>query len=421
MSEDWKTQLQSENPRDRVEAIKAIANSGDRANLPYLKGIVENDPDPRLRDYARKAARHLFTSTEETGIEQVPPQQRREPVQERELRPPEKVAASPPPPRAVPPAERSSAETKIQRALSLHMNGNTQKALKAFTKGLDLDPNIANETFTRSVASELTGLDPDEAIAKLMDSEERKVLLNPPKDPTKESAQASETGVSSETAQPVKPREGLVQTWLSFFSMSESFLAEEADHANTEDTLLSVMVFTIAAVLLFMITGTVQFRQITTILNEQLAQAGENLPLMDFNFGVIFLFMLVGTVIVTPLSFFIGSGIQFLGARLFGGSGDFKSHLYLLAVIQVPITILGGLISIISLIPFIGVVAGLAGFGLSIFTLIITVRVIKAVHNLSTGRAVAGMILPPIILVFLIGCLMTIFGSALISMLADLG
>ena len=421
MSEDWKSLLQSEDPRDRVKAVKAIANSGDRANLPYLKGIVENDPDPRLRDYARKAARHLFTSTEKTEVEQVPPQKRKKPVQEREPQSPEKGAAAPPPLETVPPAERSSAETKIQRALSLHMNGNTQKALKAFAKGLDLDPNIANETFTRSVASELTGLDPDEAIAKLRDPEERKVLLNPPKETAKKSTQARGIGVSSETAQPGKPREGLVQTWLSFFSMSESYLAEEADHANTEDTLLSVMVFTIAAVVSFMITGTVQFRQVFTLLNEQMAQAGESLPLMDFNFGVIFLIMLVSTVIITPLSFFIGSGLQFLGGRLFGGSGDFKSHLYLLAVIQVPVTILGGVISIISLIPFIGILAGLAGLGLSIFTLIIAVRIIKAVHNLSTGRAVAGMILPPIILVILVGCLMTIFGSALAGMLTEIG
>jgi hypothetical protein len=153
----------------------------------------------------------------------------------------------------------------------------------------------------------------------------------------------------------------------------------------------------------------------------EMAEMGESMPPLDFNFGVIFFGLLIGTLIVTPISFFIGAGVQFLGARIFGGSGDFKSHLYLLAVIQVPVTILGGVTSIIALVPFIAFVASLAGFALSIFTLIVTVRAIKAVHSLPTGRAIAGMILFPIILVVVIGCLLIIFGSALAGIVGGMG
>ena len=62
MSQDWKEQLNSADPKERAEAIKKIALSGDQDNLQYLKEIVENDPDPRVQDYARKAARHLYGS-----------------------------------------------------------------------------------------------------------------------------------------------------------------------------------------------------------------------------------------------------------------------------------------------------------------------------------------------------------------------
>lgn len=413
MAKDWKILLQSDDPRDRVEAIKAIANSGDRANLPYLKEIVENELDPRLQDYARKAARHLFSTTEDPGPEQAPPQVEKQTEREKKTR--DRGAQADPPEPKVPPAERTAAETKIQRALSLHMRGDTQKALKAFSQGLDLDPNLANETFTRSVASELTGLHPDQALDILMDPEERKGLLTPEKKKTAGQVQKTEPAQPKE---PPKPKGGILQTWLSFFGMTEEFLADEADHANTEDTLLSILVFTIAAVLVFMITGFVQFQRIISELNQVMAQMGEQMPPMDFNFGVIFLFMLIGTLIMTPLSFLIGSGLQYLGAKLFGGSGDFKTHLYLLALIQVPITVLGGVVSFLSFIQLIGFIAGLAGFGLSIFGLVITVRAIKVVHNLPTGRAVAGMIIPPIILVALGSCLVMIFGSALLSMLA---
>jgi hypothetical protein len=169
-----------------------------------------------------------------------------------------------------------------------------------------------------------------------------------------------------------------------------------------------------------MITGFVQFQQFITIFNQQMAQMGEQAAPFDFNFGVIFLVMLVATLIMTPISFFIGAGLQFLGVKLFGGSGEFKTHLYLLALIQVPITILGGVISFLSFIPLIVYIAGLAGFGLSIFGLIVTVRAIKVVHNLPTGRAVAGMIIPPIILAVLGGCLVMIFGSALLGAVTGL-
>lgn len=418
MAEDWKRQLQNEDPRVRAEAIKALAHSGDRANLPYLKDIVENDPDPRLVDYARKAARHLFTSTEESASESAPGLPEKKPVREEKSRATEPQEASAG--RDLPPAERTAAETKIQRALSLHMRGDTTKALKAFAQGLDLDPNLANETFTRSVASELTGLHPDQALEILMDPEDRKALLTPPKKKDTSPAERSSPDQAVEPSRPVKPREGLVQTWLSFFSMTEGLLADEADQANTEDTLLSILVFTIAAVVVFVVNGFFQFQRIITLLNQQMALMGEELPPLDFNFGMLFLGMLVITLIMTPLSFLIGAGLQYLGVKLFGGSGDFKSHLYLLALIQVPLTVLGGVLTFLGMVPVIGFVAGLAGFGLAIYGLVVNVRAIKAVHNLPTGRAVAGMIIPPIILAALAGCLLMIFGSALLGLLAGL-
>jgi hypothetical protein len=413
---DWKAQLQSEDPRVRVEAIKAIANSGNRANIPYLKEVVENDIDPRVQDYARKAARHLFTSTEGPIPDSPPPQE--EPVTKSE------EAPQPPEPEAsiraasIPPSERTSAETKIQRALSLHMRGDTQKALKAFVQGLDLDPNLSNETFTRSVASELTGLSSDQALDILMDPETRKELLA-----KKKTADAAKKAKAEESVQPDKhrkPRGGIVQTWLSFFFMNEGFLADEAEKANTEDTFLSMLVFTIAAVVITMITGFIQFQRIIVLLPQLMAEMGESMPPLDINFGVIFIVMLLGTLIMTPLSFIITSGLQFLGVKIFGGSGDFRTHLYLLALIHVPFTILSGVISLLGLILEMWFVIGLIGLGLSIFTLIIYVRAAKAVHNVSTGRAVGGVLILPIILIAVGGCLMMVFGSALIGALAGL-
>ena len=94
--------------------------------------------------------------------------------------------------------------------------------------------------------------------------------------------------------------------------------------------------------------------------------------------SVLFFVILIGTVILTPISFYASVGLQFLGGRIFGGSGTFKTHAYLMGLVIVPTTILSGVVTLLSLIPVVGIIAGLAGFGLSIYTIMLTVRLIKA-------------------------------------------
>ena len=140
----------------------------------------------------------------------------------------------------------------------------------------------------------------------------------------------------------VPERTNLMGAWLSFLSMTEDFFKAEARKANGEDTLLSVLVYTISAVVIFMINGFFQFQQISTIMNEQLPAMGSELPAFDFNIGIIFFVILIGTVIMTPISFYLSVGLQFLGSRIFGGVGTFKTHAYLMGLVIVPMTILSG-------------------------------------------------------------------------------
>jgi hypothetical protein len=201
---------------------------------------------------------------------------------------------------------------------------------------------------------------------------------------------------------------------MSFFQMTEDFFESEEGKANHEDTFLSVMVSTIGAVLLFLISGSAQFRELSEILVQEI-------PEFNVNMGVIFLIVLLGTVIMTPLSFYANVGLQYLGVRVFGGVGDFKGHAYLMALIQVPTTFLGAVISLLSFVPVIGFIGGLAGFGLSIYTLVVTIRAVKVVHNVTTGRAIGGMLAVPLALSIIFGCIMVIFGSALTGLLAGMG
>ena len=103
-----------------------------------------------------------------------------------------------------------------------------------------------------------------------------------------------------------------------------------------------------------------------------------------------------------------------------GGSGTFKVHAFLMAMIQVPMTVMSGVVALLALIPVVNVLAGLAGFGLSIYSIILTVRMVKVVHGLGTGRAVAAIIIPPVVLSLIGGCLIMTIGSSLLASLMQI-
>src|SRR5579884_4006826 len=104
-------------------------------------------------------------------------------------------------------------------------------------------------------------------------------------------------------------------------------------------------------------------------------------------------------IVFVPLSFFIGTGIQYLIAKMFGGQGAFLNHSYGSILIYVPYTILS---VVLSLIPILGSLAGLA---LSIYSIVLQVYMIMAVHRMGGGRATM-VVLFPLIVVFALACVL---------------
>ena len=426
MAQDWITQLDSDDPKVRAQAVKAIALSGNQDYLKYLIEIAEVDPDAQLREYAKKAAQHLFKTQEKTEPTPTPtpaypsePEPIRHPLSEPGKSDDELAAALARPMPDVEEEDLSTADvreadSKVQRAFNLHTSGRTKKALPIYAQALELNPLLGKNSFSRSVASELTGKPFQEAMLILGDPDKLSEFIEENYGKAKKDTKKTNSpALTKKRPQEDRSQTGLIQTWLSFFGMTEDLFLAEQEKANTEDTLLSVLVYTIATVVISMVTGFVQFQQITTLV-------GEQLPELGFNLGTIFFIILIGTVIMSPISFYLSVGLQYLGVRIFGGSGDFKTHAYLMALIFVPTTVLGGVVSLVALIPFIGFLAGLAGFGISIFTLILTVRAVKSVHNVTTGIAIAGIIVPPIVLSVIGGCLLMTIGSSLLAGLSQL-
>lgn len=114
------------------------------------------------------------------------------------------------------------------------------------------------------------------------------------------------------------------------------------------------------------------------------------------------------TIITVPLAFFVGVAILFVIAKIFGGTGTFLAQSYAMALFYVPIQ---GVIAILGLVPFFG---GLTAFALGIYELILAVFAIAASQRLSTGRSVAVVLLPAVI-VFLVLCGLIVALAAIIA------
>ena len=181
-------QLDSQDPRERAKAIKTLALSGEKENLDILKDIHEFDPHPQVREYARKAALHLYQNLNQS--EESSPQ----PIEKESFKPqageltsvtldttPKKVEKA-----AVPKPDREKADKMVQRAFTLYSTDQTKKAIKVFVKALEINPGLEGQTFAGNLAMELTGLPLETAFASLRGDDWQKDVLESIQEPEKE-------------------------------------------------------------------------------------------------------------------------------------------------------------------------------------------------------------------------------------------
>jgi Yip1 domain len=118
-----------------------------------------------------------------------------------------------------------------------------------------------------------------------------------------------------------------------------------------------------------------------------------------------------GAIIWVPLGFFIGMGILFVSAKIFGGGGTFLQQAYAFMLYYVPINGLG---AVLGLVPVLG---GFASFLLWIYSIVLAVFAMMASQRLSGGRAVAAVLLPAAIVALLVCGVLTVIIVALASLI----
>lgn len=178
------------------------------------------------------------------------------------------------------------------------------------------------------------------------------------------------------------------QYWRILTKPGAGTFAEEMGKARWDVIWAQILGLSLLSALLASLVWLILIAFITSIFNAQPTAPGEPAP-SSFT-GLLILpipFFAVAVFLFGLGGFFLGQGITYLLAKAFGGQGSFMVQAYTALLFQAPI---GIAISLLSLIPFVGYFANVAG----IYSYILETFQVMAVHRLSTGKAVAVVLIP---------------------------
>jgi hypothetical protein len=118
------------------------------------------------------------------------------------------------------------------------------------------------------------------------------------------------------------------------------------------------------------------------------------------------LLIAAAAVVLSPISLLITSGIFYLVGRLLGGQGPFSALFATQAFASVPSLLLAALTAVLNLAgTLLAPLVGLLGFAVGIWILVLEIIGIRESLALSTGRAVATVLIP-VGVVILLGCVL---------------
>jgi hypothetical protein len=108
--------------------------------------------------------------------------------------------------------------------------------------------------------------------------------------------------------------------------------------------------------------------------------------------------------VIGVLAYAIETAIIQWVAKLFKGTGTYSQLIYVFAAFTAPISIVSGVISLFSLIPFIGLCFSIISIGIGIYTLVLMVMAVKGVNKFGWGEAIGSVLLPGIVVGILCAC-----------------
>jgi hypothetical protein len=123
--------------------------------------------------------------------------------------------------------------------------------------------------------------------------------------------------------------------------------------------------------------------------------------------GMILATVICGTPIlaaITTLCFALGTAIIQWIAKLFGGQGRYDQLAYVFAAITTPFSLISSIFILFSAIPYVGLCFNVILFIACLYVLVLEIMAVKAVNGFGWGPAIASVLIPGLVIVFVCGC-----------------
>jgi Yip1 domain len=230
--------------------------------------------------------------------------------------------------------------------------------------------------------------------------------------------------MSEYSNEPVVPGSGpemsLVDTWMAAFTKpSEGTFAKIVAQPGANATKAFLWVFVASLITSFAsaIAQLFSFGRQFIFLRQYLPpEIANQLPAggaPSFGIGTVICGAPVAAVIAV-IGFAIGTALVQWVAKLFGGTGSFEKLAYAFSMITVPYSVVVAVLTLVGIIPLIGILTGLISFALIFYVIVLEILAVKAVDRLDTGKSVGAVLLPGIAILLIICCCVIVGAAVLI-------
>ncbi|MCA9980368.1 MAG: YIP1 family protein [Anaerolineales bacterium] len=210
----------------------------------------------------------------------------------------------------------------------------------------------------------------------------------------------------------------IFQSWMgALTNPNEEYYQEQLKAVNLTQGAVGIMIAAVIAAILGGIGTLFGGAAMNEMMLPFLQEAGMSPAEIDMILASAqpsFIGVFFGTLIGSVIGFFIGAGIYWIIAKLFGGDGSYEDQTYLMSTFTAPLMIINGALGLIPLVgPFVAIFV-------SIYQLVLTYFAIKTSHAMTSGRAVM-VVLTPILIGFLCACCGALFFASTIAALVGSG
>ena len=211
------------------------------------------------------------------------------------------------------------------------------------------------------------------------------------------------------------------QYWRVITQPSSTTFATEMGKARWNIVWIQIALYVVLATVIGVLSNLVQSSSTDALSTTNTSTLpASTVAMMQRLLSFISILSTYGQILLIPLSLFVGTGLLFLLAKAFGGTGKFLPQLYTSLLFLVPLgLILNVLILLFSLLPGVGSLLGfLAIFAYLGYEGTLLGMMLMPVHRLSSGRA-AGAVLSLFGAAILLSCVLGFIVAILLS--ASLG